>query len=93
VHARLSYPLCPGHVGRVGCPAAAQAPATQAPQVTVSGVAYLQYLYHSKTPQPQQQLRRDPGVHQRHRTVLRWRLTRGSRRTQSPAGDTHYGTA
>jgi len=29
-------------------PAAAQAPATQAPQVTVGGVAYLQYLYQLK---------------------------------------------
>jgi hypothetical protein len=32
----------------VALPAAAQAPATQAPQVTVGGVAYLQYVYQLK---------------------------------------------
>src|SRR5467141_4549221 len=35
-------------LGGFAVPAAAQAPATQAPQVTVSGVAYLQYLYQLK---------------------------------------------
>src|SRR3989449_8093712 len=35
-------------VGGFVTPAAAQAPATQAPQVTVSGVSYLQYLYQLK---------------------------------------------
>src|SRR3989454_700200 len=35
-------------VGGFVTPAAAQAPATPAPQVTVSGVAYLQYLYQLK---------------------------------------------
>src|SRR3989449_7909099 len=35
-------------VGGFVTPAAAQAPAAQAPQVTVSGVSYLQYLYQLK---------------------------------------------
>src|SRR2546422_11627623 len=35
-------------LGGFAVPAAAQAPAAQAPQVTVSGVAYLQYLYQLK---------------------------------------------
>src|SRR2546426_9284428 len=35
-------------LGEFAVPAAAQAPAAQAPQVTVSGVAYLQYLYQLK---------------------------------------------
>src|SRR5467141_2333107 len=35
-------------LGGFAVPAAAQAPATQPPQVTVSGVAYLQYLYQLK---------------------------------------------
>ena len=49
MHARLSYPLVAlAMLGGLAVPAAAQAPATQAPQVTVSGVAYLQYLYQLK---------------------------------------------
>ena len=49
MHARLSYPLVAlAMLGGFVAPAAAQAPATQAPQVTVSGVAYLQYLYQLK---------------------------------------------
>jgi hypothetical protein len=49
VHARLSYPLVAlAMLGGFVAPAAAQAPATQAPQVTVSGVAYLQYVYQLK---------------------------------------------
>src|SRR5882672_5196723 len=35
-------------LGGFAVPAAAQAPATQAPQVTVSGVGYLQYVYQLK---------------------------------------------
>jgi len=49
VHARLSYQLVAlAMLGGFVTPAAAQAPATQAPQVTVGGVAYLQYLYQLK---------------------------------------------
>jgi len=49
VHARRSYPLLAlAMLGGFAVPAAAQAPAAQAPQVTVSGVAYLQYLYQLK---------------------------------------------
>jgi phosphate-selective porin O/P len=46
VHARLSAVLCA--LSMTALTAAAQAPATQAPQVTVGGVAYLQYLYQLK---------------------------------------------
>ena len=49
MHARLSYPLLAlAMFGGFAVPAAAQAPAAQAPQVTVSGVAHLQYLYQLK---------------------------------------------
>lgn len=49
MHARLSYPLVAlAMLGGLAVPAGAQAPATQAPQVTVSGVAYLQYVYQLK---------------------------------------------
>ncbi len=49
MHARLSYPLVAlAILGGLAVPAAAQAPATQAPQVTVGGVAYLQYVYQLK---------------------------------------------
>ncbi len=46
MHARLLATLCV--LSMAALPAAAQAPATQAPQVTVGGVAYLQYLYQLK---------------------------------------------
>jgi len=47
VHARLSL-LAVAALGVMTTPLAAQAPAAQAPQVTVSGVAYLQYVYQLK---------------------------------------------
>lgn len=46
MHARLLAVLCA--LSMTALPAVAQAPATQAPQVTVGGVAYLQYLYQLK---------------------------------------------
>jgi len=49
VHARLSYPLVAlAILGGFAVPAAAQAPAAQAPQVTVSGVAYTGFVYQLK---------------------------------------------
>ncbi len=49
MHARLSCPLVAlAMLGGFAAHAAAQAPAAQAPQITVSGVAYLQYLYQLK---------------------------------------------
>ncbi len=46
MHARLSYPLVAlAMLGGFVTAAAAQAPATQAPQVTVGGVIYTQYQY------------------------------------------------
>jgi hypothetical protein len=49
VHPRLSYPLVAlAMLGGLAVPAVGQAPAAQAPQVTVGGVAYLQYLYQLK---------------------------------------------
>ena len=49
MHARLSYPLVAlAMLGGFAVPTAAQAPAAQTPQVTVSGVAYVQYLYQLK---------------------------------------------
>lgn len=47
MHARLLAVLCPLSI--VALPAAAQAPATQAPQVTVGGVVYTQYQYTDAT--------------------------------------------
>jgi len=49
VHARLTYPLvAAAMLGGLAVRAAAQQPAAPAPQVTVSGVAYLQYVYQLK---------------------------------------------
>jgi hypothetical protein len=50
VHARLSYPLMAlvALSALTASQAHAQAPAAQAPQVTVSGVSYLQYVYQLK---------------------------------------------
>jgi len=49
VHARLSQTLVAmAAVGAFSMPAAAQAPAAQAPQLTVGGVVYGQYLYQLK---------------------------------------------
>lgn len=49
MHVRLSYGLVPlAMLGGFAVPTAAQAPATQAPQVTVSGVAYTGFVYQLK---------------------------------------------
>jgi len=49
VHARLTYPfVAAAMLGGLAVRAAAQQPAAQAPQVTVSGVSYLQYVYQLK---------------------------------------------
>lgn len=49
MHARLTYPLmAAAMLGGLAVRAAAQQPAAPAPQVTVSGVAYLQYVYQLK---------------------------------------------
>jgi hypothetical protein len=49
VHARLTYPLvAAAMLGGLAVRAAAQQPAAPAPQVTVSGVSYLQYVYQLK---------------------------------------------
>ncbi len=49
MHARLTYPLmAAAMLGGLAVHAAAQQPAAPAPQVTVSGVSYLQYVYQLK---------------------------------------------
>jgi len=74
VHARLSYPLVAlAMLGGFAVPAAAQTPAAQAPQVTVSGVSYLQYVYQLKDTANHQNNFDVTGLTSTSRTVLGWR--------------------